>query len=205
MPHLAANLERDLSLPQSKSEAAHKIVGLAYSLDHFLEDAKRRKIRQTGEHGGASSRDKKWHRCSGTCGVERMAVRRPRQSTSSTSRGCSSINYVARWARYLRDGTRVRIPGPSKSECTMVIGHLNRDHVCVTPEGCFGFRLHQSTARGAATVGDLTGPHQGVVEPPQQPVSASAHLAASSEVYRFLRRCEKAARYSSFSVVKYSG
>ncbi len=55
------------------STTAAQNCGAQRSLDH-LEDANRRKIRQTPENGGASSCDKKRHRCGRTCGVKRLAI-----------------------------------------------------------------------------------------------------------------------------------
>ena len=83
----------------------------------------------------------------------------------------------------------------------MVIGHLNREHICVTPEGRFGFRLADLPRTTAALWrsyptdikvwlsrnGGLT--HQLI-------------WMRTPEIYRFFRQCEDARRYSSFSVVK---
>ena len=116
-------------------------------------------------------------------------------------RGGSSGSYAARWAQYRRDGVHVRITGPCESECTMVIGHLNREHICVTAEGRFGFRLADLPNRTAtlwrsyptdikiwlSRNGGLT--HQLV-------------WMQAPETYRFFRQCEDVPRYSSFSVVK---
>jgi len=83
----------------------------------------------------------------------------------------------------------------------MVIGHLNREHICVTPEGSFGFRL-----------ADL--PHGTAVVWRSYPTDIKVWLSRhgglthrliwmrAPEVYRFFRRCEEEPRYSSFSVVK---
>jgi hypothetical protein len=115
--------------------------------------------------------------------------------------GGSGINYVARWTQYRRDKVRVRIAGPCESECTMVIGHLNREHICVTPEGSFGFRLADLPS-GTGTIWRSY--------PTDIKVWLSRHgglthrliWMRAPEVYRFFRRCEEEPRYSSFSVVK---
>ncbi|HET7806050.1 MAG TPA: hypothetical protein VFL53_17560 [Pseudolabrys sp.] len=113
----------------------------------------------------------------------------------------SGSNYVARWAQYRRDGVHVRIAGPCESECTMIIGYLNRDHICVTPEGRFGFRLADLPRETAALWRSY-------------PMDIKVWLSRngglthqfmwmrSPEVYRFFHRCEETRRYSSFSVVK---
>ena len=115
--------------------------------------------------------------------------------------GGSGINYVARWTQYRRDKVRVRIAGPCESECTMVIGHLNREHICVMPEGSFGFRLADLPS-GTATIWRSY--------PTDIKVWLSRHggltprliWMRAPEVYRFFRRCGEEPRYSSFSVVK---
>ena len=40
-----------------------------------------------------------------------------------------------------RQGTNVRIAGPCQSACTLLLGHIPRDRICVTPEASFGFQL----------------------------------------------------------------
>ena len=108
---------------------------------------------------------------------------------------------VARWIQYRRDGVHVRIAGRCESECTMVIGHLNREHICVTPEGRFGFRLADLPRATAALWRSY-------------PTDIKIWLSRNGglthqviwmrvpEIYRFFRPCEDARRYSSFSVVK---
>jgi hypothetical protein len=116
-------------------------------------------------------------------------------------RGGSSSIYVARWAQYRRDGVHVRIAGPCESECTMIVGHLNRGHICVTPAASFGFRL-ADLPRGTATLWRSY--------PTDIKVWLSRHGGLTHElvrlgapdIYHFFRRCEEAQRYSSFSVVK---
>jgi hypothetical protein len=115
--------------------------------------------------------------------------------------GGSGSNYVARWVQYRRDGIHVRIAGPCESECTTLIGHLNREHICVTPEASFGFRLADQP-RGTAALWRSY--------PTDIKVWLSRHgglthelvWLRAPEVYRFFRQCEEARRYSSFSVVK---
>src|SRR5262249_562845 len=56
-------------------------------------------------------------------------------------RGGRLIDYAARWATHRREGAHVRVAGPCYSECTVLIGQIPRDHICVTPEASFGFHL----------------------------------------------------------------
>lgn len=106
-------------------------------------------------------------------------------------RGGSIGNYAARWAQYRRDGVHVRIAGPCESECTMVLGHLNRDHICVTPEASFGFRLADLPGGTAALWKSY---------PTDIKVWLSRHgglthefiRLQAPELYRFLHRCDEA-------------
>lgn len=59
----------------------------------------------------------------------------------SDDHGGSVAEYAQRWAGLARRGVSVRIVGPCQSACTVLLGHIPRNHVCVTPEGSFGFHL----------------------------------------------------------------
>ena len=50
-------------------------------------------------------------------------------------------NYDARWAMHAREGASVRIVGPCQSACTVLLGHIPRSRICVTPQASFGFHL----------------------------------------------------------------
>ncbi len=50
-------------------------------------------------------------------------------------------DYDARWAAYARNGASARIVGPCQSACTVLLGHIPRQRICVTPEASFGFHL----------------------------------------------------------------
>lgn len=54
-------------------------------------------------------------------------------------RGGHPADYAMRWATHRRNGVHVRIAGPCHSECTMLLGQIPRDRICVTPEASFGF------------------------------------------------------------------
>jgi hypothetical protein len=49
--------------------------------------------------------------------------------------------YNARWAALGRRGVSVRIVGPCQSACTVLLGHIPRSRICVTPQASFGFHL----------------------------------------------------------------
>src|SRR3984893_14266754 len=55
--------------------------------------------------------------------------------------GGSVAEYNARWADLAARGVSVRIVGPCQSACTVLLGHIPRSRICVTPEARFGFHL----------------------------------------------------------------
>jgi hypothetical protein len=50
--------------------------------------------------------------------------------------------YDSRWAGLAARGVHVRIVGPCQSACTVLLGHIPRANICVTPRASFGF--HQA-------------------------------------------------------------
>jgi|SRR5689334_16422302 len=60
------------------------------------------------------------------------------------------VDYAARWATHRREGVHVRVAGPCYSECTVLIGQIPRDRICVMPEASFGFHLADLPATTAA-------------------------------------------------------
>jgi hypothetical protein len=57
--------------------------------------------------------------------------------------------YDARWAALAHRGVSVRIVGPCQSACTVLLGHIPRSRICVTPAARFGFHLaHLPQATG---------------------------------------------------------
>jgi hypothetical protein len=55
--------------------------------------------------------------------------------------GGSVAEYDARWAEIASRGANVRIVGPCQSACTVLLGHIPRNKLCVTPDASFGFHL----------------------------------------------------------------
>jgi len=65
----------------------------------------------------------------------------------SDSHGGSVVQYSARWSELAAKGVSVRIVGPCQSACTVLLGHIPRSRICVTPEASFGFHLaHRADA-----------------------------------------------------------
>jgi hypothetical protein len=59
----------------------------------------------------------------------------------SDNHGGSVAQYDARWARLAAQGDNVKIVGPCQSACTVLLGHIPRDRICVTKDASFGFHL----------------------------------------------------------------
>lgn len=59
----------------------------------------------------------------------------------SDSHGGNVAQYGGRWTALAARGVSVRIVGPCQSACTVLLGHIPRNRICVTPEASFGFHL----------------------------------------------------------------
>lgn len=59
----------------------------------------------------------------------------------SDDHGGSVAQYDARWAGLAARSVNVRIVGPCQSACTVLLGHIPRGRICVTPQASFGFHL----------------------------------------------------------------
>ena len=55
--------------------------------------------------------------------------------------GGSVAAYNARWSALAARGVSVRVVGPCQSACTVLLGHIPRSKICVTPNASFGFHL----------------------------------------------------------------
>jgi len=55
-------------------------------------------------------------------------------------------DYNARWSGHAARGVSVRIVGPCQSACTVLLGHIPRNRICVTPKASFGFHLSRLPA-----------------------------------------------------------
>ena len=69
----------------------------------------------------------------------------------SDSHGGLVAEYNAKWASLAAQGVNVRVVGPCQSACTVLLGHIPHDRICVTPAASFGFHLAK-TARSTATL-----------------------------------------------------
>lgn len=103
--------------------------------------------------------------------------------------GGSVVAYGQRWARLAARGVNVRIVGPCQSACTVLLGHIPRSRICVTPEASFGFHLAK-TSKGtdllrAAYASDIKGwiqKHGGL--------TPDFKWMRAPDTYRYFRKCK---------------
>ena len=102
--------------------------------------------------------------------------------------GGSVAAYDARWAQHGRAGASVRITGPCKSACTVLLLHIPRNRICVMPNASFGFhqaKLPQMTALlWNGYPGDIKGwinAHGGLTR--------EFIWMRAPDVYRYFKRC----------------
>jgi hypothetical protein len=57
------------------------------------------------------------------------------------------VLYQQRWEKLAAQGVHVRVVGPCVSACTVLIGYIPRDNICVMPNAAFGF--HWATVQFA--------------------------------------------------------
>jgi hypothetical protein len=102
--------------------------------------------------------------------------------------GGSVARYDALWAQRGAAGVSVRIIGPCQSACTVLLGHIPRSRICVTPQARFGFhlaRLPQATATlwnaYPADVRAWVNAHGGLTR--------EFIWMGAPDVYRFFRKC----------------
>jgi hypothetical protein len=115
----------------------------------------------------------------------------------SDDRGGRLAEYAMRWATHRWEG--VRIAGPCHSECTMLLGQIPCDHICVTPEASFGFRLADMPATTAALWKSYPTDIKLWISEHGR-LTQDVFWMRAPDVYRFFSKCVDA--HSSFSVVK---
>jgi hypothetical protein len=104
------------------------------------------------------------------------------------SHGGSVAEYDMRWSGLAARSVNVRIVGPCQSACTVLLGHIPRGRICVTPEASFGFHLAKREAATAtlwrAYPGDIRkwiDQHGGL--------QAGFIWMSAPDTYRYFRKC----------------
>src|SRR6201999_4436314 len=73
--------------------------------------------------------------------------------------------YASRFAAVRDSGEKVVVDGPCYSACTMLLGMLPRDQVCVPPNAVMGFRAvgNSDESGGRVTSVSATRPRDGII------------------------------------------
>jgi hypothetical protein len=102
--------------------------------------------------------------------------------------GGSVARYDARWARLAARPVNVKIVGPCQSACTVLLGHIPRSRICVTPNASFGFHLAKradaTAALRRAYAKDITAwidRHGGLTD--------QFIWLRAPEIYRYFKKC----------------
>jgi len=102
--------------------------------------------------------------------------------------GGSVVEYDARWADIAARGASVRIVGPCQSACTVLLGHIPRDKICVTPAAAFGFHLAHLAAATATLwnayqpdIRDWINQHGGLTQ--------DFIWMRAPDIYRYFKKC----------------
>jgi hypothetical protein len=106
----------------------------------------------------------------------------------SDDHGGSVAQYDSEWAANAARGVDVRIVGPCQSACTVLLGHISRKKICVTPDASFGFHL----AHLPSATETLWGAYQGDI---RAWIKAHGGLTQdfiwmrAPDTYRYFRKC----------------
>jgi hypothetical protein len=106
----------------------------------------------------------------------------------SDSHGGVVADYDARWAGLAAQGVNVRIVGPCQSACTVLLGHIPKSRICVTPAASFGFHLAQNPKSTATLWGAYDGEIQSWITQHGGLTSQFIWMRAP-DTYRFFHKC----------------
>jgi hypothetical protein len=106
----------------------------------------------------------------------------------SDNHGGRVADYDAHWAGLAAQGVNVRIVGPCQSACTVLLAHIPRDKICVTPQASFGFHLAK-TAQSTATLWNAYGPDIQAWINQHGALTAQFIWMRAPDTYRFFHKC----------------
>jgi hypothetical protein len=106
----------------------------------------------------------------------------------SDNHGGRVADYDAHWAELGARGVNVRIVGPCQSACTVLLAHIPRDKICVTPAASFGFHLAK-TASATATLLNAYSPDIKEWINQHGPLTAEFIWMRAPDTYRFFHKC----------------
>lgn len=102
--------------------------------------------------------------------------------------GGSVAQYDERWSALAAEHPFVRIIGPCQSACTVLLGHIPRSSICVTPAARFGFHLAGLPSATATLWAAYPSDVRAWIRA-QGGLSHDFKWMGAPEVYRHFRRC----------------
>jgi hypothetical protein len=102
--------------------------------------------------------------------------------------GGSVAAYDAQWAAHAQSGASVRIVGPCQSACTVLLRHIPRSRICVTPEASFGFHLAKLPQATATLWNGYPGDIKGWINR-HGGLTGEFIWMRAPDVYRHFKRC----------------
>jgi hypothetical protein len=102
--------------------------------------------------------------------------------------GGSVAKYDARWAGLAARGVSVRIVGPCQSACTVLLRHIPRSRICVTPQARFGFHLAHREDATATLVSGYAGDIRAWIKAHGGLTHEFIWMGAP-DIYRYFKKC----------------
>ena len=96
--------------------------------------------------------------------------------------------YSQRWASLAARGVNVRIVGPCRSACTVLLGHIPRSRICVTPNASFGFHLAKRADATATLWRAYGGDIRGWINA-RGGLTQDFKWMRAPDTYRYFRKC----------------
>ena len=96
--------------------------------------------------------------------------------------------YDARWAGLAVRGVNVRILGPCHSACTVLLAHIPRSRICVTPAAWFGFHTAK-LASATATLWSASGSDIKAWINARGGLTADFKWMGAPDIYRYFKTC----------------
>jgi hypothetical protein len=102
--------------------------------------------------------------------------------------GGSVAVYNQEWAANARRGVNVRIVGPCQSACTVLLGHIPRSRICVTPAASFGFHLAKRPDMTALLWGSYQADIKGWINA-RGGLTADFKWMRAPDIYKYFKKC----------------
>jgi hypothetical protein len=106
----------------------------------------------------------------------------------SDSHGGVVRDYNARWAELGSRGVNVRIVGPCQSACTVLLAHIPRERICVTPNASFGFHLAKTATGTSLLLAAYSSDIMAWIDAHGGLTPAFIWMRAP-DIYKFFKRC----------------